>query len=173
MPGSSAVSPREIIAIFGQSIGPGTVFPAQASTAFPATFPLLVTPTVAAGISSVMYEVLFKFGANSASLTAPVIAAPIIMVSSNQINAVVPVPPSSPSVYTLAAPNAWVQVVETTGTGPSATVVTTTWFPVTFVPEADRQVHPERALPGGTFKRIGRGGPHDEGSQERPRRQAH
>src|ERR1022692_913812 len=135
MPGSSAVSPREIIAIFGQSIGPGTVFPAQASTAFPATFPLLVTPTVAAGISSVMYEVLFKFGANSASLTAPVIAAPIIMVSSNQINAVVPVPPSSPSVYTLAAPNAWVQVVETTGTGLSATVVTTTWVPVTFVPE--------------------------------------
>ena len=135
MPGSSAVSPREIIAIFGQSIGPGTVFPAQASTAFPATFPLLVTPTVAAGISSVMYEVLFKFGANPASLTAPVIAAPIIMVSSNQINAVVPVPPSSPSVYTLAAPNAWVQVVETTGTGLSATVVTTTWFPVTFVPE--------------------------------------
>src|ERR1019366_4664055 len=124
-----------INAIFGQSIGPGTVFPAQASTAFPATFPLLVTPTVAAGISSVMYEVLFKFGANSASLTAPVIAAPIIMVSSNQINAVVPVPPSSPSVYTLVAPNAWVQVVETTGTGLSATVVTTSWFPVTFVPE--------------------------------------
>src|ERR1019366_2601535 len=94
-----------INAIFGQSIGPGTVFPAQASTAFPATFPLLVTPTVAAGISSVMYEVLFKFGANPVP-----VAAPIIMVSSNQINAVVPVPPSSPSspsVYTLAAPNAW------------------------------------------------------------------
>jgi uncharacterized protein (TIGR03437 family) len=57
------------------------------------------------------------------------------MVSSNQINVVVPVPPASPSVYTLAAPNAWVQVVETTGTGGSATVVTTSWFPVTFVPE--------------------------------------
>src|ERR1035441_8553023 len=87
MPGSSAVPPREIIAIFGQSIGPGTVFPAQASTAFPATFPTLVTPTVAAGISPVMYEVLFKFGADPES-----VAAPIIMVSSNQINAVVPRP---------------------------------------------------------------------------------
>ena len=49
LPGSSAVSPREIIAIFGQSIGPASVVPAQASTTFPATFPLQVTPTVAAG----------------------------------------------------------------------------------------------------------------------------
>src|ERR1035438_9727201 len=136
LPGSSAVSPREIIAIFGQSIGPASVFPAQASTTFPATFPLLVTPTVASGVSPVEYEVKFKFGTDSTSTTAPVISAPIIMVSSNQINAVVPVPPTtSPSVYTLAAPNAWVQVVETTGTGGSATVVTTSWFPVTFVPE--------------------------------------
>ena len=73
---------------------------------------------------------LFKFG------TYPtIVSAPIIMVSSNQINAVVPVPPPAASVYTLAAPNAWVQVQETTGTGASATVVTTSWFPVTFVPE--------------------------------------
>jgi hypothetical protein len=49
LPGSSAVSPREIIAIFGQSIGPASVFPAQASATFPATFPLTVTPTVASG----------------------------------------------------------------------------------------------------------------------------
>ena len=135
LPGSSAVSPREIIAIFGQSIGPVVVFPAQASSAFPATFPLQVTPTVAAGVLPVKYEVKFKFGTNPASLTAPVIAAPVIMVSSNQINAVVPVPPPSPSVYTLAAPNAWVQVVETTGTGDTAIVAGTSWFPVTFVPE--------------------------------------
>jgi hypothetical protein len=57
------------------------------------------------------------------------------MVSSNQINAVVPVPPPAALVYTLSAPNAWVQVQETTGTGASATVVTTSWYPVTFVPE--------------------------------------
>jgi uncharacterized protein (TIGR03437 family) len=130
LPGSSAVSPREIIAIFGQSIGPSSVVAAVASTAFPATFPLQVTPTVAAGVSPVKYEVLFKFG-----VYPTIISAPIIMVSSNQINAVVPVPPPAASVYTLAAPNAWVQVQETTGSGPSATVVTTSWFPVTFVPE--------------------------------------
>ena len=130
MPGSSAVSPREIVAIFGQSIGPGTVFPAKASTDFPSTFPLLVTPTVVAGVTPVTYEVIFKFG------TYPtLVSAPIIMVSSNQINAVVPVPPPAALVYTLAAPNAWVQVKETTGAGLSATVVTTSWFPVTFVPE--------------------------------------
>src|ERR1035437_5304457 len=149
MSGSSAVSPRELIAIFGQSIGPSSVVPALASTTFPATFPLEVTPTPAAGISPVKYEVLFLFGTDPTSITAPIVAAPIIMVSSNQINAVVPVapllaplltppcPPAAPaaSVYSLTAPNAWVQVKETTGTGGSATVVTTSWFPVTFVPE--------------------------------------
>src|SRR5450759_442054 len=62
------------------------------------------------------------------------------MVSSDQINAVVPVPPlaafppspSTDSLYTLAAPNAWVQVVET---GATAIPPYTNWFPVTFVPE--------------------------------------
>ena len=130
LPGSSAVSPREMIAIFGQSIGPSAVFPAQASNTFPSAFPLLVTPSVAAGLPSVTYEVLFKFGNY-----APLVSAPIIMVSSNQINAVVPVPPPAASVYAIPAPNAWVQVRETTGTGPGATVVTTSWFPVTMVPE--------------------------------------
>ncbi len=134
LPGSSAICPREIIAIFGQSIGPGTVFPAQASTAFPAAFPLQVTPTVAAGISAVKYEVMFKF-ATADPLVTTTIAAPIIMVSSNQINAVVPVPPTAPPLHSPPAANTWVQVVETTGTGLSATVVTTSWFPVTFVPE--------------------------------------
>ena len=130
LPGSSAVSPREIIAIFGQSIGPGSVVPAQASSAFPATFPLQVTPAVASGSQPVKYEVIFKFGT-----VGTLVAAPIIMVSSNQINAVVPVPPPAASVFTTAAPNAWVQVKETTGTGLSATVVTTSWFPITVVPE--------------------------------------
>ena len=130
LPGSSAVSPREMIAIFGQSIGPGSVVSAQASNTFPATFPLEITPAVAAGVSAVKYEVMFKFGSYPT-----LVPAPIIMVSSNQINAVVPVPPPAASVYTLAAPNAWVQVQETTGTGASAIVVTTSWFPVTIVPE--------------------------------------
>lgn len=131
MPGGSAVSPREIIAIFGQSIGPSTVVPAQASTGFPATFPLQVTPPVDASALPVMYEVLFKFGSYPS-----VVSAPIIMVSNNQINAVVPVPPPAAAIYSIPAPNAWIQVQETTGTGPAATVVATNWFPVTMVPEA-------------------------------------
>ena len=145
LPGSSAVSPRELIAIFGQSIGPASVVPAQASSDFPATFPLQVTPTGASGVSPVKYEVMFRFANYDPTILEPFIfvAAPIIMVASNQINAVVPVPPlatlplppSLDSLYALPAPNACVQVVETTGTDPTATVVTTDCFPVTFVPE--------------------------------------
>ena len=151
--GSSAVCPRELIAIFGQSIGPASVVPAQASTVsptiFPSTFPLDVTPAVATGISPVKYEVMFKFVNYDPTVLDPStglqaafvsVAAPIIMVSSNQINAVVPVPPlaafppspSTDTLYTLAAPNAWVQVVET---GATAIPPYTNWFPVTFVPE--------------------------------------
>jgi uncharacterized protein (TIGR03437 family) len=152
LPGSSAVSPRELIAIFGQSIGPSFVVSAQASTNSPPTFPLSVTPAVATGVSPVKYEVIFKFANFDPLEVDPITllqsefvfaSAPMIVVSSNQINAVVPVPPpaafprppSTDTLYTLAAPNAWVQVVETTGTGGSATVVTTDWFPVTFAPE--------------------------------------
>ncbi len=86
---------------------------------------------MATGASAVTYEVLFQFGADPT-----LVPAPIIMVSSNQIAAVVPVPFSrAVGVYTLAAPNAWVEVRETTGTGPAAVVVTTSWFPVTMIPE--------------------------------------
>ena len=144
LPGSSAVSPRELIAIFGQSIGPGSVVPAPASATFPSTFPLQVTPTVAATASPVTYEVVFAFGTVPPLATTPpstcyaplpCVSAPIIMVSSNQINAVVPVPAVLPPLSVPPAPNAWVQVAETTGAGASASVVTTDWFPVTYVPE--------------------------------------
>ena len=149
-PGGSAVSPRELIAIFGQSIGPSSVVPAQASTTFPSTFPteitfpvVLTTPPSTAGGTT--YKVVFRIvnhdpaildpttGLQAAFVTVP---APIIMASTNQINAVVPVLTPAPPLLTSPAtlvPNAWVQVVETTGTGP--TVVTTDWFPVTYVPE--------------------------------------
>ncbi len=147
LPGSSAVSPREIIAIFGQSLGPAAVSPAQASTTFPPTFPTQVTfpavlatpPTTSGGTT---YKVMFTFcdGTSTSPPTVPCVGtnalAPIIMVSSNQINAVVPVPLSVPPLLIPPAallPNAWVQVVVTTD-GASAPV-TTDWFPVTFVPE--------------------------------------
>ena len=70
------------------------------------------------------------------------------MVSNNQINAVVPccAPssarlPAQPATSVFAAPNAWIQVQETTGTGGSPAVVTTNWFPVTFVPEVPGRLH--------------------------------
>ena len=149
-PGGSAVSPRELVAIFGQSIGPGSVVPAQASATFPSTFPpeitfpyVATTPPTASGGTT--YQVMFRFVNHDPSILDPVtglqaafvsVPAPIIMASSNQINAVVPVLTPAPPLLTPPAtlvPNAWVQVVETTGTGP--TVVTTDWFPVTYVPE--------------------------------------
>jgi uncharacterized protein (TIGR03437 family) len=144
----SAVSPREIIAIFGQSIGPAAVFPVPASTEFPPTFPNQVTvPSVAASpptaSGGTMYQVMFAYcdGTTTSPPTVPCHGppnklAPIIMVSNNQINAVVPVPDPLPTLPPTAPgallPNAWVQVVETTDGG---TPVTTDWFPATFVSE--------------------------------------
>src|ERR1019366_2170104 len=140
--------PREIIAIFGQSIGPAAVSPAPASTDFPPTFPNQVTfPSVVASppttSGGTMYQVMFAYcdGTTSSPQTVPchgppAKAAPIIMVSNNQINAVVPVPDPLPTVPPTAPgalqPNAWVQVVETTD---GDTPVTTDWFPVTYVSE--------------------------------------
>jgi uncharacterized protein (TIGR03437 family) len=147
--GGSAVSPREIIAIFGQSIGPAAVSPVPASTTFPPTFPNQVAfPSVAASspttASGTTYQVMFAYCDGTAATSPPTVpcngpapkAAPILMVSSNQINAVVPVPDPLPSVQPTAPgplqPNAWVQVVETTDGGAP---VTTDWFPVTYVSE--------------------------------------
>ena len=146
--GGSAISPREIIAIFGQSIGPAAVSPAPASTDFPPTFPNQVTfssvvasPPASSGGTT--YQVMFAY-CDGTTTSPPVVpcsgpptkAAPIIMVSNNQINAVVPVPDPLPSLPPTAPgalqPNAWVQVVETTDGG---TPVTTDWFPVTYVSE--------------------------------------
>jgi hypothetical protein len=91
-----------------------------------------------------VYQVMFAYCDGTAATSPPTIpcngpaakAAPIIMVSSNQINAVVPVPDPLPSVQPTAPgplqPNAWVQVVETTDGGAP---VTTDWFPVTYVSE--------------------------------------
>ena len=159
LPGSTAVSPRELVAIFGQNIGPGSVVSAQASIiapgTFPSTFPTAIPfpylpalpPSTAAG--TVTYTVMFRFANHDPTILDPAtllqaafvaIPAPIIMVSNNQINAVVPVPPSAAfatappivNLNTLGSLAAWVQVVETGGT---ATPPYTDWFPVTYVPE--------------------------------------
>jgi uncharacterized protein (TIGR03437 family) len=72
-PGNTSVSPRQIVSIFGQNLGPAVV-----TSATPAGSPL-VYPTNVAGVT-----VTFSVGAAT-------IPAPILMVSSNQINAIVPV----------------------------------------------------------------------------------
>jgi uncharacterized protein (TIGR03437 family) len=72
-PGATSVSPRQIISIFGQNLGPSTV-----TSATPVGSPLTY-PTVLSGIT-----VTFMVNGN-------LLAAPILMVSSNQINAIVPV----------------------------------------------------------------------------------
>ncbi len=155
LPGSSALSPRELVAIFGQNIGPASVVSAQVSTTFPSTFPTEVPfPYLAAAppgtsTGAVTYTVMFRFVNHDPAIFDPVtllqaayiaVPAPIIMVSSNQINAVVPVPPSAAfpaappivNLNTLGSLNAWVQVVEV---GASANPPYTDWFPVRFVPE--------------------------------------
>jgi uncharacterized protein (TIGR03437 family) len=72
----TSVSPREIISIFGRNLGPATLTPVQ-PTGSPAVY-----PTVS---GTVMVEFLVTSGA---VITA--YAAPLIMVSSTQINCVVP-----------------------------------------------------------------------------------
>lgn len=127
----TSVSPREIITIFGQNLGPSDVTQALASTVlFPNTYPTSVT---GADTNTTTYQVFFTFGVDPTCIgslcPAPVlVAAPLIMVSSNQINALVPVPPL---VLMAAGLNAWVRVTETIVTGVSTS---TDWLPVTVVP---------------------------------------
>ncbi|HEY1338456.1 MAG TPA: hypothetical protein VGF59_13155, partial [Bryobacteraceae bacterium] len=76
-----SISPREIISIFGQNLGPATVSTATPTATPPST--TLVYPTTWSGV-----KVVFTIGSGA---TATNVNAPIIMTSSNQINAIVPV----------------------------------------------------------------------------------
>ena len=73
--GATSVSPREIISIFGQNLGPIT--PLQAT---PSGTPVAYQPTLGGVVVS------FEWG-----MPANTAFAPIIMISSNQINCIVPV----------------------------------------------------------------------------------
>jgi uncharacterized protein (TIGR03437 family) len=133
----TSVSPREIISIFGQNLGPAAVTQAQASTGlFPNTYPTQVT--VGTAPNTTTYQAIFTFEVDPTCIgpacmaPAPLVPAPLIMVASNQINALVPVPPM-PSVLTAAGLNAWVQIVETIATGAGVNTVSTDWLPVTVV----------------------------------------
>ena len=74
---STSVAPREIISIFGRNLGPSTVSTASPSDTVPSIYP--------PGFGGV--QVVFTIP----STPPTIIQAPIIMISSNQINAIVPV----------------------------------------------------------------------------------
>jgi uncharacterized protein (TIGR03437 family) len=90
--GGSSVSPRQIISIFGKNLGPTTVTQAIPSGS-PAVYPT--------SLESI--QVAFEFGAPPS-----IVLAPIIMVSSNQINCLVPVEVAA--VLSTATNSATVQV---------------------------------------------------------------
>jgi uncharacterized protein (TIGR03437 family) len=100
--GTTTVSPREIISIFGQNLGPSSVVTAAPSGS-PQAFPNILD-----GI-----QVAFFIGNNT------LVFAPIIMVSSNQINAVVPV--AVATVINTNNPAVSVQVLNTNTTPAAAT----------------------------------------------------
>jgi len=133
--GSTSASPREIIAIFGQNLGPSTVTQVPATTGnFPNFYPS--STTLGTAPNTTTYQVVFSFGVDPTCAgpgCPPVVpvAAPLIMVSSNQINAIVPLPP--PTVFLPATGLlTWVQVAETDGSG---NVNATDWFTITMLPE--------------------------------------
>jgi uncharacterized protein (TIGR03437 family) len=109
-PNQTAVSPREIISIFGTNLGPATPFATSPSAGMPSLYPTLV-----GGI-----HVDFSFG-----LPATVISAPILLTSTNQINCLVPA--GMAAAIALAAPNATITVYN----GLTPTLA----FPVTVIPE--------------------------------------
>jgi uncharacterized protein (TIGR03437 family) len=106
---ATAVSPREIISIFGQNLGPASI-----TTTTPTGTPA-VYPTVANGM-----QVIFTYGTPAAT-----IAAPLIVTSNNQINCIVPV--ELASVIGTANPTATVIVVNG--------LAVTAPFTVTVIPE--------------------------------------
>jgi uncharacterized protein (TIGR03437 family) len=110
--GTTTVSPREIISIFGQNLGP-----TQLITAAPSGSPQAF-PNILDGI-----QVAFFIGSNT------LVYAPIIMVSNNQINAVVPV--AVAAVINTTNPSVSVQVLNTNTTPAAATQP----FNVMVVPE--------------------------------------
>src|SRR3954452_18668949 len=92
-PGAVSVSPREIISIFGKNLGPAGVMTNTSSGTPPAY-----------GTTAGPVQVWFDYTGNTNGL----IAAPIIMTSSNQVNCLVPI--ELAAVIGTAGPNARVIV---------------------------------------------------------------
>ena len=110
-----SVSPREIISIFGQNLGPATISTATPTATPPST--TLVYPSSWNGV-----QVAFDFlDPTTTPATPTTIQAPIIMTSLNQANVVVP---KELSVMAgTASPVATIRV--TNGTAPAASITVT------------------------------------------------
>ncbi|HTS27359.1 MAG TPA: BACON domain-containing carbohydrate-binding protein [Bryobacteraceae bacterium] len=79
--GATSVSPREIIAIFGRNLGPSSALPITPSGS-PATYPTFAGPVAG--------PVMVEFADSTGKSFSPPYFAPLILVSSNQVNCVVP-----------------------------------------------------------------------------------
>jgi uncharacterized protein (TIGR03437 family) len=87
--GGTSVAPREIISIFGQNLGPSTAVIATASATTPAVFS-----------NTALNNIKVEFTINGTTVDAP-----LIMVSANQVNAIVPVAVSTAPGVTIAVVN--------------------------------------------------------------------
>lgn len=111
--GTQSVAPREIISIFGQNLGPTPLLIAVPSAAAGTTSPLTY-PTTLGNVG-----VEFRIPTTTGTL---MVLAPLIMVSSNQINAVVPqeVMQAVPAVVTVPATAPIVTITVVNGVTPPA-----------------------------------------------------
>ncbi len=112
-----SVSPREIVSIFGQNLGPATVSTTTPTATPPST--TLVYPTLWGVV-----QVAFKW-LDPVSSTPQTALAPIVMTSLNQLNVVVP----KELAYLAGTANPVVTIQVTNGTAPPAGIN------VTVIPE--------------------------------------
>jgi len=118
--GHQSVSPREIISIFGQNLGPTPLVTAVPLAAPGTTAPLLY-PTTLGNV-----QVQFRIPTATGPL---LVLAPLIMVFGNQINAIVPYEVSQ-AVPAPLATAAIVTITVVNGVNPPATPAATTPVPV-------------------------------------------
>jgi uncharacterized protein (TIGR03437 family) len=110
-----SVSPREIVSIFGQNLGPAAISTATAVATPPST--TLIYPTLWTNV-----QVAFVYlDPTTVPATLTTVLAPIIMTSLNQINVVVP--KEVGVLAGTASPMATIQV--TNGAAPAATIQVT------------------------------------------------
>jgi uncharacterized protein (TIGR03437 family) len=140
-PYPTTIAPREIISIFGQNLGPSTVTTATPLNAGgnpsppPIFYPTTLTATTSTNTSiSVMVEFTYTPPPVPPAVAAPVtVSAPIIIISSNQINVIVPY--EVEQVLQTSNQTASIQVIVTTTNNGVVTTATTPSITVTVMPQ--------------------------------------